>query len=196
MSGYKQCPNGHYYEGDHCPYCPREYASMDELDFFANTRLADQIMTIPLCRHCGSPLRRGIPHPPHGIVVSSINDIRDHIVPWNYLWDGRCEHCGYDYNVRMRVATGSTSIDNHCKYTTIKCAEHEVPHHITANLGERMATVFSGVEIESWIDNGQHDKVFLSAKELQYIFKALQGSLILEQHDYMMSDLKLIDNRT
>ena len=22
MSDFKQCPNGHYYEGDHCPYCP------------------------------------------------------------------------------------------------------------------------------------------------------------------------------
>ncbi|MBR6843526.1 MAG: FHA domain-containing protein [Bacteroidales bacterium] len=21
MSEYKQCPNGHYYQGDHCPYC-------------------------------------------------------------------------------------------------------------------------------------------------------------------------------
>ena len=21
MAEYKQCPNGHYYQGDHCPYC-------------------------------------------------------------------------------------------------------------------------------------------------------------------------------
>lgn len=24
MKKLKQCPNGHYYQGDHCPYCKQD----------------------------------------------------------------------------------------------------------------------------------------------------------------------------
>lgn len=191
MSEYKQCPNGHYYDSaeyDRCPYCPREYASTTEVDAMANRELAAQMMAIPICKHCGRPLRKGIPHPAHGEVVSSLNDIRDHIVPWNYKWDGKCEHCGHDYNVSMQSPTGSTGPDNHCKFTTVKCSALEVLHHITACSGECEATGFSGVEIETWFDNAKHDSVFLSVNEIKYLFKVLNDSPLLSQYNYQCND--------
>ena len=191
MSNFKQCPIGHYYDSeeyDCCPYCPREYASTSEVDPMANHTLVKQMMTIPICKHCGRPLRKGIPHPPLGEIITSLHDKRDHIVPWNYEWNGRCEHCGYDYNVYMQTATGSTGMDNHCKYTTIKCSGQLVPHHVTAYPGAREATGLSGVEIETWFDNGRRRSVFLSAKEIIYLFKVLQDSPILKQYDYSWCD--------
>lgn len=197
MSEYKKCPNGHFYQGDYCPHCPREYSSIDEIDWMANKELAERMMKIPVCKHCGQPLRKGIPHPPHGVVVSSLNDIRDHIVPWNYSWDGKCEHCGFDYNIYMQTPTGSTGLDNRVRYTTVKCASCGVMHSITANLGEVVCTDFSGVEIETKTDGGSYQgKIFLSVKELKYIFKYLQNSPLMEQFDYMSADYEAVVYRT
>lgn len=32
MSFYKQCPNGHYYQGDNCPYCKEKEELKSELE--------------------------------------------------------------------------------------------------------------------------------------------------------------------
>ena len=35
MSNFKQCPNGHYYQGDYCPYCePRQSEKIDDGTIF------------------------------------------------------------------------------------------------------------------------------------------------------------------
>ena len=110
----KRCPQGHYYEGDTCPYCPTQFYSVRNVNpFDGHGNLKQHIaelMTIPTCPHCGRPLRKGIPHPDYGIVVSSLYDIRDRIVPWNYKWDGRCENCGHDYNIEMHIDISKSRI--------------------------------------------------------------------------------------
>jgi len=32
MSEYKKCPNGHYYQGDHCPYCKEKEKLKSQLE--------------------------------------------------------------------------------------------------------------------------------------------------------------------
>lgn len=198
---YKQCPNGHYYEGDVCPYCPTQYYSTKNVNPFDGVGNLKQhvaeLMTIPTCPQCGRPLRKGIPHPEYGIVVSSLYDIRDRIVPWNYEWDGKCENCGHDFNIVMRIDMGSKGPDNKVRETKVKVAAAGFPHHITANFDEmRSTTVLSGVEIETKCEHGHTEKLFLSANELKYLMRVLQNSPILKQFDYYTEDVERNSVRT
>lgn len=191
-NNYKQCPRGHYYKGDTCPYCPTRYYTVNEVNSFDGVgdlqQHISELMTIPICAHCGRPLRRGIPRPEHGLVVSSLYDIRDRIIPWNYQWDGRCENCGHDYNIVMRINMGSTGPDNKIRETKVKVGAGGFMHDITANFGEGSVTVLSGVEIETKCDHGNSEKLFLSANELKHLMKALHNSPILKQFDYYEED--------
>ena len=185
-----RCPKGHYYTGDHCPYCPTHYYSVEEVNtdcvVYSQERVRE-LMTIPVCTCCGKPLRRGIPHPEHGIAVSSLYDIRDRVVPWNYKWDGHCENCGHDYNVVMRIDMGSRGPDNRDRQTVVKVGDRGYCHNVEAFLGEGSSTVLSGVEIETRCGH-QVETLFLSANELKYLMKALQNSPILKQFDYLEDD--------
>lgn len=186
MSEYKQCPNGHYYDSaeyDRCPYCPREYVSIEDVHPMSDRELAIRMMTIPICKHCGHPLRKGIPRPPYGIAVSSLTDIRDNIVPWNYQWDGKCEHCGHDYNITMMLNMDSYGHDNKTKQTTIKVSSKEYCHDFECCQGEGIDTVLSGVEIHTKTDI-QDETVFISSNELKYLLQALRDSPLCQQFDY------------
>ena len=182
---YKQCPRGHYYKGDTCPYCPTQYYSVNEVNSFDDVGNLQQhiseLMTISICAHCGRPLRKGIPRPEHGLVVSSLYDIRDRIIPWNYQWDVKCENCGHDFNIVMHIDMGSTGLDNRVRETKVKVSSVGFPHRtITADLGEMRSTELSGVEIETKCDRGPSEKLFLSANELKHLMKVLQNSPILK----------------
>ena len=194
MSTLKQCPRGHYYEGDACPYCPTQFYSVRNVNPFDGLgelkRHTTELMTIPTCPHCGQPLRKGIPHPEYGIVVSSLYDIRDRIVPWNYKWDGRCENCGHDFNIVMRIDMGSTGPDNKLRETKIKVNSKGFLHHIT-NFGDGQSTVLSGVEIETHCGLGnKREKFFISTNELKHLIKVLHISPILKQFDYYTEDVE------
>ena len=207
-NNYKQCPRGHYYEGDTCPYCPTQYypnsghtrpTRTDNPNQYKSTFYPSDTPTstaagtdIPLCPHCGRPVRRFIPKPPKEVRISSINNMGDGVVPWNYEWDGRCENCGHDFNIVMRINMGSTGLDNKIRETKIRVGAAGFLHHITCDLGEWRSTVLSGVEIETNL-NGR-DKFFLSANELKYLMKVLQNSPILKQLDYFESEVS--DERT
>lgn len=202
MSTLKQCPRGHFYEGDVCPYCPTQYypksghthptrtdGSNQHTPTFYPTETPMSTVAgtdIPLCLHCGRPVRKYVPMPSKEIRISSINDMGDGIVPWNYEWDGKCENCGYDFNIVMRIDMGSTGIDNKIRETRIKVNSKGFLHHITCNSYENMrSTVLSGVEIETRCGLGnERGKFFISANELKYLMKVLQNSPILKQLDY------------
>ena len=197
----KKCPNGHYYEGDACPYCPTRYYPNYDPTLTADpqphkptfyprdTPTSTAAGTdIPLCPHCGRPLRKSVPMPPKGVRISSINHMGDGIVPWNYEWDGNCENCGHDYNVVMQINMGSTGPDNKIRETEIKVGANGFMHDITANLGEGSATVLSGVEITTKCGHDHSEKLFLSANELKHLMKVLQNSPILKQFDYYVED--------
>lgn len=191
MSNYKQCSKGHYYKGDVCPYCPTQLypntakRKTDTLHkSVAPPDFETEVANIPLCPHCGRTVRKCVPSPKKGVRVSSIKCLGDGIVPWNYMWDGRCEHCGHDFNVVMRIDMGSTSIDNKIRETTVKVSSRGFLHHITCNWKDWRSTELSGVEIETKCGGNKHEKFFLSANELKYLMKVLQNSPILKQLDY------------
>lgn len=196
-SGYKKCPNGHFYQGDTCPYCPTQYYSVNEVNPFDGVgdlqQHIEELMTIPVCPHCGRSLRKGIPRPEHCIVVSSLFDIRDRVVPWNYKWDGKCEHCGHDFNIAMHINMGSTGPDNRERQTYVRVSAAGFNHHLLSlNPGEfGTNTVLSGVEI-----NNKDGRVFLSTNELKYLIKMLQNSPILKQFDYYEEDVMINMVRT
>ncbi len=197
MSALKQCPRGHYYEGNTCPYCPTQYYSIRNVNPFDGREYLHQhvaeLMTIPSCPHCGQPLRKGIPRPEFGIVVSSLYDIRDRIVPWNYHWDGKCESCGHDFNIEMHIDMGSAGPDNRERQTRVRvCAAGFNHHERTMSPGEGgVNTVLSGVEITN-----KNGRVFLSANELKHLIKVLHNSPILKQFDYYTEDVERNSVRT
>lgn len=186
----KQCPQGHYYDGDTCPYCPKKYASISNIDGFADKDLASRMMSIPVCPKCGKPLRNGIPYPEHGIAVSSLKDIRDHIVPWNYGWDGKCENCGHDFCISWSINMGSTGPDNHVRKTVVRVGAKSFLHHMTCDFDDWASTVLSGVEIETKCGFGQSEKFFLSINELRYLMEVLKDSPIMKQFDYQTESLR------
>jgi len=194
MSSQKQCPRGHIYEGDTCPYCRTEFYpnTMGATETLYTSRASssgaytDMVSAgIPLCPHCGRPVRKFVPVPPKDAQISSIKCLGDGIVPWNYGWDGRCENCGHDFSIIMNIDMGSTGPDNCFRKTTIKASSRGFLHHITCNFGEWRSTVLSGVEIETHCERGYGtEKIFISANELKYLMNVLQGSPILKQLDY------------
>lgn len=215
MNSQKQCPRGHIYEGDTCPYCKTElyptmgtkktrtyYPNQEEIktktyyptDNNCGTKPTaypdTETANIPLCPHCGRPVRRFVPNPPAGTRVSSMKDINDGKVPWNYGWDGRCENCGHDFSIIMNIDMGSTGTDNRERQTCVRASAAGFNHHeLTMSPGEMgINTVLSGVEIETKC--GKHfEKIFLSANELKYLMKVLQDSPILKQLDYYTKQL-------
>lgn len=167
----KVCPNGHYYQGDHCPYCPTIY----DIERRLNKRID---ITTPLCSHCGKPIRNMISIPGNrSIVIGSVGKCYDQKVPWNYEWNGVCENCGYDYNITMMQNLQNEGVGN--KHTFIQVIQK------TYNYNMDQWLVLSGVEISSFFDgdiNGLQ-KIFLSTNELKQLFKVLKESPILQQED-------------
>ena len=201
MSALKQCPRGHYYQGDVCPYCPTQYypnsghtrptrtaGPNQHTPTFYPTETPTSTAAgadIPLCPHCGRPIRKFVPK---DAGISSIKCLGDGIVPWNYKWDGRCESCGHDFNVVMNINMGSYGPDCKTRQTIVKVSSRGFCHNAEALCGEGWAsTELSGVEIETKC-GGNVEKIFLSANELKYLIKVLRDSPILKQLDYYEVD--------
>lgn len=209
MNTLKQCPRGHYYKGDTCPYCPTQYYPNSGSESTTHTAGANQHnptsyptdtptstaigIEIPLCPHCGRPVRRYVPKPPKEVRISSINNMGDGVVPWNYEWEGRCESCGHDFNIEMHIDMGSTGPDNRERQTRVRvCAAGFNHHERTMSPGEGgVNTVLSGVEITN-----KNGRVFLSANELKHLIKVLHNSPILKQFDYYTEDVERNSVRT
>ena len=76
----KHCPNGHYYEGEECPYCPNLYGD-DRTKVYPYP--GEGNVNIPTCPHCGRPIRkRENLCQPAGIVIGflPIRDITLHLL--------------------------------------------------------------------------------------------------------------------
>ena len=56
-TGYKLCPNGHYYQGDHCPFCPEEDApTKKEYELKGCNNLHAYDAELDKCPICGSSI--------------------------------------------------------------------------------------------------------------------------------------------
>lgn len=154
---FKQCAKGHYYTGSgNCPYCGSEEAY------------------VPRCPYCGEPLRKSIPVV--GWPIGSLEgNAFDHKVPWNYGWDGFCENCGHDFNIKIMQNHERLGI---ARETTIQVSEKSIAtSFIDAYIG------LSGVEIKQQTKEGLVT-MFISTNELRYLMKALNNSPILDQWDW------------
>ena len=176
MSDYKQCPNGHYYQGDHCPYCkPAPTVHQDYME----TEMAN----IPICPHCGRPVRQGLPHPNFPIVGSIRGNAYDGEVPWNYRWNGQCEHCGYDFSITMTQKIGSSNHND--RQTIVRVSERHLP--VISEDGYTFPDAFtglSGVEIEQRNVVDGVRTTFVSTNELKYLINALKNSPLMKQLDW------------
>lgn len=206
MGGFKKCPNGHFYEGDMCPYCITDYIGQNEsvppYECVICGVYSDEYNG-GKCPYCGSRLHslgyavpswfpsditRVVPvckkcgHrirrsiPSSRGLVSYIHDFQEKIAPWNYKWDGKCEFCGHDYNVYTRAM-----IDKGQNKETTVCADS---FGVVETGTFDQLTVFSGVTIQTYVGGELKGKVFLSANELKYLMDALKDSPLLEQYDY------------
>ena len=195
MRDFKKCPNGHFYEGDYCPYCPTQYYSLDDVKPYVGAgnlrpRALEQ-MTIPSCPHCGQPLRKGIPRPHLDPATKSNMPLEfgsvyglDGIVPWNYEWDGKCEYCGHDFSIKWGIRLHSTDSETpRIRETNIKAKA--IGYYFNSPTADLfITTVLSGVEIETRCGS-QRERLFLSANELKYLIKVLQDSPLIKQFDYL-----------
>lgn len=170
----KHCPNGHFYEGEDCPYCPPHDDKKTRLyPTFARTE------NVPSCPHCGRPIRK-IENIDIDRQIGSIGNCRDGRVPWNYGWNGRCENCGQDYNIHIVQKLGGVDLGN--KHTSVRVDSRYYLYSHTGNT----SIVLSGVEIETFVEqrgDTTKQKIFLSTNELKYLLKVLSNSPILKQED-------------
>lgn len=155
---YKQCAKGHYYTGSgNCPYCGSEEAY------------------IPCCPRCGEPIRKSIPIINWPVVGSLEGNAYDHKAPWNYGWDGVCENCGHNFNIKMVQNLEKEGIT---RQTTINVSGMSIPtSFIDAFIG------LSGVEIKQQTKEGLVT-MFISTNELRFLLTSLKNSPILDQWDW------------
>lgn len=185
MSQYKQCPNGHFYEGDACPYCktrlypdedtPRNHTLTGDPDCFYPSKI---IVNMPTCPHCGKHIRKDVPLPTLIDIGSIEGDATDGKIPWNYDWNGKCDNCGHDFSISMtqRIHSNSPKYD---RKTTLRTSWRRVFY------GSADQYVgLSGFEIEQYNGTDGSGKIFISTNELKYIIKALKNSPLLEQLDW------------
>lgn len=159
MKDIKQCPKGHYFEGDNCPYC------------------GEKVENAPLCPHCGELVRKRI----HGYPYR-IRSIEGGAKPWNYMWNGKCENCGHDFSITMTQRMDSSHND---RQTIVRVSKRQV--QAMSEEGYILYDAFiglSGFEIEQRNSIDGVKKTFISTNELKFLINALNKSPLLEQLDW------------
>lgn len=131
---------------------------------------------IPICPHCGKPVRRKFPHSDFPIIGSIEGDAYDGQIPWNYMWNGECENCGQDFSITMIQKLYSAEKDRH---TTVKISARWIERGLSDDL-----IGLSGVEIVQQNSLDGVKTTFFSTKELQYLINALIDSPLLKQLDW------------
>lgn len=139
-----------------------------------------EIANIPLCPHCGRPVRRELPH------MFNIGSIEgnafDGKTPWNYGWKGLCENCGHDFSITMIQRINSPHDD---RQTIVRVSQCEV--QAKSEEGYVLCDAFiglSGVVIEQRNRFDEAKTMFISTNELKYLVDTLKNSPILKQLDF------------
>jgi type II secretory ATPase GspE/PulE/Tfp pilus assembly ATPase PilB-like protein len=137
-----------------------------------------QGLTSPLCEKCRNPVRKEAHKTKNNFPALASNP------PWNSGWYGKCEYCGYDYNISFTQILRQTP-DNQIesgRKTRISVASRG--YAVFYDEGESL----SGIEIEI-ISHGRFfgeeiEKIFISTNELKQIITILRDSPILKQFDW------------
>ena len=179
MSEFKQCPNGHYYKGDTCPYCMPKRPAVDSksVQLPYKDKCSANSTEIPICKHCGQRLRRNIPS-----LVGAVSNIQDSSrleAPWNYNWDGKCEYFGHDYAFHVGLQINDDALKTIKRtFVSADCMGFAVPGTCDKY------TVLSGITIKTYVGEAKRGEVFLSSNELKKLIDLLKDSPLLEQFDY------------
>lgn len=78
---FKKCPNGHYYQGDNCPFC-------GEASIGSSSESGPYVYKGPLCPYCGKTI---------AVIDCGVNSRIE------YLWYGKCRSCQHDFIVDYEV---------------------------------------------------------------------------------------------
>lgn len=175
--GIKRCLNGHYYKGEGCPHCEKEHYPVYLMDKERNPVYYHGITKghIPICPHCGKPVRKETPKP-NWPIVGSVKSAYDRNVPWNYQWDGTCENCGRNLGLWIF----QTIPNSNPRFTYVREASKQVKTSLDSMAG------LSGVEIvqNHGSETDTNQCMFISTNELKCLINALQNSPLLEQLDW------------
>lgn len=133
----------------------------------------------PLCTNCSNPVRN------EGYKTVCTFPPIFSCPPWNSGWDGKCEHCGFDFNTSfvqvLRKHPDENKVESG-RNTKISVASTRFPVFYDES------EILSGVEIEI-TSFGRYfqensEKIFISTNELKYILSTLINSPILQQFDW------------
>lgn len=211
LQNYKRCPNGHYYQGDHCPYCKPQRTIIDYGPYQAPYRCDtcgaySNEYNNGDCPYCGAQLQ-GQPEDTYPWWRFSGHETT--IIP-------TCKHCGHRVRRSIPSSNGCVSYlqddskkitpwnykwDGKCEYCgydytigmEILLDDYGQKKKTTVSADSSMIpinrsfdefTVLSGVIIRTFVDETKRGEIFLSANELKYLIDSLKDSPLLEQCDY------------
>jgi hypothetical protein len=106
--------------------------------------------------------------------------------PWNSGWEGKCEHCGYDYNIHYSQIVSASDFSLIKRETSVAISQMKHMDSLDTFV------ILSGVEMEitethqfnSDTPTAINRKIFISTNELKYLIAALKNSPILAQYDW------------
>ena len=136
--------------------------------------------TPPLCDHCGKPLRKdGFKR--KSIMFSSANP------PWNSSWDGRCEHCGYQYK-QVHNTHGEEGFATDVSYRIVdfSAANHAFQYFRDEGI------VYAGVEInvaeQQYRTPEKKFKYFLTLEELESLIEFVKKNKAIMKQLHWLED--------
>ncbi len=208
-ANFKKCPNGHYYQEDHCPYCASTKPIVEEqgpLYMCLRCHATSGEYNGGVCPYCGEQLQ----------------SLHDQAIEWPYGSHPEvmpiCSHCGHRlrksippsqdlvYDIDEKPCPDADpSLWNYQWNGKCEYCGHDYSVHMGLNIDDlhkKQTVVFadtcrvqdkerfdqltclSGVTIRTVIDGQPSQEVFLSTNELNYLMKALNDSPLMKQHDY------------
>lgn len=127
----------------------------------------------PICPKCNKKVRKD--NSPRPSIIFGNNNC----IPWNSGWKGRCENCGFDFEINLTSFSGFSA-------RSLKITPRNKPYRYFLDEGY----VFSGIEISTTDREvgkpADTKKVFLSMGELNQLLIALHKDfkIVLDQYDW------------
>ena len=136
--------------------------------------------TPPLCDHCGNPLRKdGFKR--KSIMFSNANP------PWNSSWDGRCEHCGYQFK-QVHNTHGEEGFTTDVSYRILDFS----PANHAFQYFRDEGIVYAGVEItvseQQFRAPEKKIKYFLTLEELESLIKFVKKNKAIMKQLHWLED--------
>jgi hypothetical protein len=153
---------------------------MSEKNFNSGLNPTPSALMPPVCYKCGKGVRRNN--------YDTKNEFTNCLSypPWNSGWEGKCEHCGHNYNIHYIQNVSFNSFCRIKRETSVSISQMQHMDSLDTFV------ILSGVELEitetqefnSDTPTAINKKIFISTNELKYLIAALKNSPILSQYDW------------